>query len=251
MIFTFFFFFASYLDLRCTTCNDVLDAIEKTNKNYPRANFNKLTKQKGKTLPIERPPSGKSVDYSGTEVTQNDVSLDCLLRNATEGAFIIYLLQPTGNKYVTIDWTLELCTYEAIVISLFSTLSKDKYMLENYTALDFKNQMLIFIIENCYKNKKLRNILNNHMAETLLLGGSLCTWVEKMNRTMTWGDLELIHVISLMLNLKISILDYARGTANIVRWHFGGQESIKKANVILIYNGSTHFTGIGNFYHKW
>ena len=124
-------------------------------------------------------------------------------------------------------------------------------MLENYTALDLKNQMLIFIIENYYKNKKLRNILNNHMAETLLLGGSLCTWVEKMNRTMTWGDLELIHVISLMLNLKISILDYARGTANIVRWHFGGQESIKKADVILIYNGSTHFTGIGNFYHKW
>ena len=52
------------------------------------------------------------------------------------------------------------------------------------------------------------------MAETLLLGGSLCTWVEKINRTMTLGDLELINVISLMLNLKISILDYADGTAN-------------------------------------
>ena len=67
---------------------------------------------------------------------------------------------------------------------------------------------------------------------------------------LTWGDLELIHVISLMLNLKISKLDYASGTANIVRWHFGGQKSIKKADVILIYNGSTHFTGTGNFYHK-
>ena len=45
--------FASNLDLRCTTHNDVLGAIEKTKKNYPQANFNKLTKQKGKTLPIE------------------------------------------------------------------------------------------------------------------------------------------------------------------------------------------------------
>ena len=45
---------------------------------------------------------------------------------------------------------------------------------------------------------------------------------------MTWGDLELINVISLMLNFKISILDYAGGTANIVRWHFGGQKSILK-----------------------
>ena len=123
-------------------------------------------------------------------------------------------------------------------------------MLENYTALDFKNQMLIFILENYYKNTKLRNILNNHMAETLLLGGSLCTWVEKMNRTMTQGDLELIHMISLIPNFKI-ILDYAGDTANIVRWHFGGQKSIKKVDVILIYNGSTHFTGTGNIYHKW
>ena len=80
-------------------------------------------------------------------------------------------------------------------------------MLENYTALDLKNQMLIYILENYYKYPKLRNILNNHMAETLLLGDSLCTWVEKMNRTMTWGDLELINLISLMLNLNLSILD--------------------------------------------
>ena len=120
-------------------------------------------------------------------------------------------------------------------------------MLKNYTGLDFKNQILIYILENCYINQKLRSILNNHMAETLLLGGSLCTWVEEMNRSMTWGDLELINVISLMLNLKISILDYAGGTANIVTWHFGCQKSIKGAHVILIYNGSTHFTGTGNF----
>ena len=68
---------------------------------------------------------------------------------------------------------------------------------------------------------------------------------------MTWGDLELINVISLMLNFKISIVNYAGGTANIVTQHFGHQKSIKGAHVILIYNGSTHFTGTGNFYHKW
>ena len=56
-----------------------------------------------------------------------------------------------------------------------------------------------------------------------------------------------MNVISLMLNLKISILDFAGGTANIVTWHFGCQKSIKGAHVILIYNGSTHFTGTGNF----
>ena len=65
------------------------------------------------------------------------------------------------------------------------------------------------------------------MAEILLLRGSLCIWVENINRTMAWGDLELINAFSLMLNFKISILDYAGGTANIARWHFGGQESIK------------------------
>ena len=182
-------YFFPNLDLRCTTHNDVLDSIEKNKKKYPQANFNRLTKQKGKTLRIERPPSGKSVDYSDTEVEQNDASLDCLLRNATEGDYIKYLLQPTGNKYVTTDWTLDLCAHEAIVNSLFSTLSKDEYMLKNYTALDFKNQMLIYILESYYRNPKLRSILNNHMAETLLLWGSLCTWVEKINRTMTWGNL--------------------------------------------------------------
>ena len=54
------------IDLRCTTHDNVLDAIEKTKKKYPQANFNQLTKQKGKTLPIERPPSGKSVNYLDT-----------------------------------------------------------------------------------------------------------------------------------------------------------------------------------------
>ena len=166
-------------------------------------------------LPIERPPSGQGVDYLDTEVKQNDASLDCLLRNATEGDYIKYLLQPTGKRYVTTDWMLDLCAYEAIVNSLLPTLSKDEHKLKTYTGLDFKNQMLIYIIENYYSYPKLRNILNNHIAETLLLGCSSCTWVEKINRTMTWGDHELIIVISLMLKLKISILNYAGGTANI------------------------------------
>ena len=79
----------------------------------------------------------------------------------------------------------------------------------------------MYILENYYYDAKLRNILNTHMAETLLLGGSLCTWVEKINRTMTWGDFELIHVISYMLKLKISILDFGGGTSNIATWHIG------------------------------
>ena len=139
-----------------------------------------------------------------------------------------------------------MCVYEAIVNSLYSTLSKDEHMLKNYTGLDLKNQMLIYILEHYYKDEKLRDILNTNTAETWLLGGSLCTWVEKMNRTMTWGDLELIHVISYMLNLKISILEFGGGTANIVTWHFGCYRLIQGAHVVLLYNGSTHFSGTGN-----
>ena len=141
-----------------------------------------------------------------------------------------------------------MCAYEAKVNSLYSTLSKDEHLLKNYTGLDLKNQMPKYILENYYKDAKLRNILNTHLAETLLLGGSLCTWVEKMNRTITWGDLELIHVISYMLKLKTSILDFGGGSAKIVTWHFGHQKSIKGVHVVLLYNGSTHFTGTGNFY---
>ena len=89
-------------------------------------------------LPIERPPSGQGVDYLDTEVKQNDASLDYLLRNATEGDYIKYLLQPTGKKYVTTDWMLDLCAHEAIVNSLLSTLSKDEHKLKTYTGLDFK-----------------------------------------------------------------------------------------------------------------
>ena len=110
------------------------------------------------------------MSYSDTEVKQNDVSLDCLLRNATEGDYIKYLVQPTRKKYVTTDWTLDMCAYEAIVKSLYSTLSEDEHLLKNYTGLDFKNQMLIYILENYYHDAKLRNMLNIHMAETLLLG---------------------------------------------------------------------------------
>ena len=143
---------------------------------------------------------------------------------------------------------MDLCVYESIVNSLYSTISQDEHLLKNYTGLDLKNQMLVYILENYYKDEKLRDVLNNHMAETFLLGGSLCTWVEKMMKTIMWGDLELINVISLMLKLKISILDFGGGTTNIVTWHFGNQKPIKTADIVLLYNGSTHFTGTGNTY---
>ena len=87
-----FSLFFPNLDLRCTTHDEVLDAIGKTKQKYPQANFNRLTKNKGKTLLIERPPSGNSVYYLDSEVKQNDASLNCLLRNATEGDYIKYLL---------------------------------------------------------------------------------------------------------------------------------------------------------------
>ena len=123
------------------------------------------------------------------------------------------------------DWTLDLCAYEVIVNSLYSILSK----LKNYPGLDLKNQMLKYILENYYHDEKLRNILNSHMAETLLLGRVVCAlkW-KKMNRTMTWGYLEMIHVISLMWQLKISILDFGGGTKNIVTWYFGHQKNNKR-----------------------
>ena len=129
----------AYLDLRCTTHDAVLVAIEITKNNFPQANFNPLTNKGGITLPMENPPSGTAVSYSDSEVKQNDASLDCLLRNAREGNYIKYLLQPTRKKYVTTDWTLNMCVYEAIVSSLYSTLSKDEHMLKNYTGLDLKN----------------------------------------------------------------------------------------------------------------
>ena len=53
------------------------------------------------------------------------------------------------------DWTLDLCAYEAIVNSLYS-------ILKNYTGLDLKNQMPKYILENYYHDEKLRNILNSH-----------------------------------------------------------------------------------------
>ena len=68
-------FYFAYLDLRCTTQDEVLEAIEKIKNNYPKATFNPLTKQEGIILPMERPPSGTAVNYSDTEVKQNDASL--------------------------------------------------------------------------------------------------------------------------------------------------------------------------------
>ena len=106
--------------------------------------------------------------------------------------------------------------------------------------------MLIYILENYYEDEKLREILYCHVEEAKLLGGSLCTWVEKMNRSMTWADLDIINVISHMFNLNISVLDFGGGTTHIIKWHFGQHQSIKEAHVLLLYNGSTHFSGTGN-----
>ena len=169
---------------------------------------------------MDQSSSLTTVDYADNAVKQNKASLDCLLRNTTEGHYIKYLLQSSGKKYITTDWTLELCVFEAIVNSLYSTLAGDEFMVKNYTGLDLKTQMFIYILENYYEDEKLREILYCHIEEAKLLGGSLCTWEEKMNRLMTWRDLDIINVISHMFNLNISVLDFGVGTAHIVRWHF-------------------------------
>ena len=36
-----------------------------------------------------------------------------------------------------------------------------------------------------------------------------------------------------------------RGASNVATWHIGCQKSIKGVHVVLLYNGSTHFTGTG------
>ena len=46
LIFFCFAFFSAYLDLRCTTQDEVLQAIERTKRNYPESNLNSLTKKK-------------------------------------------------------------------------------------------------------------------------------------------------------------------------------------------------------------
>ena len=232
------------LDLRCTTHDDVLEAIEKIKNNNPHANINPNTNKEGIILPMDQSSSFTTVDYADNAVKQNKASLDCLLRNATEGHYIKYLLQSSGKKYITTDWTLDLCVFEAIVNSLYSTLAGDEFMVKNYTGLDLKNQMLIYILENYYEDEKLREILYCHIEEAKLLGGSLCTCVEKMNRS--WADLGIINVISHMFNLNVSVLDFGGDTAHIVKWHFGQHQSIKETHVLLLYNGSTHFPGTGN-----
>ena len=99
LTFWFAFLFYAYLYLRCATHDDVIEAIEKTRNDYPQSNFNRLTNQKGITLPIEKPPSSNTaVYYSETDTKPNKASLDCLLRNATEGDYIKYILQPTGKN---------------------------------------------------------------------------------------------------------------------------------------------------------
>ena len=60
-------------------------------------------------------------------------------------------------------------------------------------------------------------------------------------KTIMWGDLELINVISFMLKLKISILDFGGGTTNIVTWHFGNQKSIKTADIVLLWFNTFHW----------
>ena len=92
------FLLFAYLDLRCTTRNAELEAIVITKNNFPQANFNPLTNKEGIILPMENPPSGTAVSYSDSEVKQNDASLDCLLRNATEGNYIKDLLQLTRKN---------------------------------------------------------------------------------------------------------------------------------------------------------
>jgi hypothetical protein len=67
-----------------------------------------------------------------------------------------------------------------------------------------------------------------------------------MARVSSWGDELTLRLISMMWNLRITVITVNKAVSHLKIRH--NEEDLDKVDLLLLYNGSTHYSKIGEFF---
>ena len=161
-------------------------------------------------------------------VRHNAVSRDCVLYSKAEGLLIAQHLKHLNRVYIPINGDYHHCYFEAILCQVESPVV--------YTSYHLRLQTCMYMIENYPESLEL--------LQWRLVGynTSFYLFVKKLLNFYEWGEEYLTPIICKMWQVPITIIDLS--DKDIYK-NFGS-DTVSE-HIVLIYNGSTHYTGTGNY----
>lgn len=161
------------------------------------------------------------------KIVHNQMSRDCLLYSRNEGKRVATQLKKLNRVHIPVSQAMHHCYFEAILCQLNSPTL--------YTSYHMRLQMCMYIIENYQECLKI--------LQFRLVGFNTCLYlfIKKFIDFNEWGEESLTPIICNMWGISISVLNiFHRDPYN----NYGGKTVSK--DVVIIYNGSSHYTGTGN-----
>ena len=206
-------------------------------------------------IPFEDDKVGKDVmidedmphEVEKKKYKMDQMAKDCYLRSKQESTNLRNILkrQCRNDKYVKTPGEHGLCLYESILISGYEWLNQLPNF-ENYTSVHLKYDILMFVINNFDNTQLLSKIMIGAIAEAMLHGVRLETWILYYLHSEQWGDCTtLLELVSHMWGINFTVINFS-GNLDSPLLLFGTHSDSKDADAYIIYNGSTHYMETGD-----
>lgn len=160
----------------------------------------------------------------------NSVSKDCLLWNYKDGETVQDYLNEIGHKHVYTDTSKGDCFYGSILKGITCP--------ENYTPQHLQLQICMYMIDNPRITNQL--LKQRFQADTTCL----YEYILKYSQAGEWGEDCMLKIVHRMWDINITLITVHLPNEPLI--HYSHSSSFLDSDVVIIYNGTGHYTGTGN-----
>ncbi len=155
-----------------------------------------------------------------------------MLYSSLEGHAVRRILAEVDRVHIETPADEGNCLYESVLCGDIPAPLAPKV----YTVDNFKNQIFMYMIENPAQcTELLKERLQAYKT-------CLSNYIVKFLGEGEWGEEYLLLILHAMWGLKITVVDV---TATVVERNFGHSGGTTAADVVIVYNGTTHYTATG------
>ena len=159
-------------------------------------------------------------------VQHNQVSRDCILYSKKEGNRVSSHLKKLNRVHIPVSKTTHPCYFDAILCQVNTP--------PLYTSYHMRLQMCMYMIEH------YQDCIDILQYRLVGYNTSLYLFIKKFIDFYEWGEETLTPIICKMWGISISVLNIF----NTDPFNNYNCDTVSK-DVIIIYNGSSHYTGTG------
>ena len=166
------------------------------------------------------------------------MSSQLLLKGVCDSPYYRSTLSALDSYYYPIE-VGNMSFYDAVLVSLWWVL-RDTPGAQEYTSIDFKNQILMHILDLYEYDRERFNVkMISPLHELEQRQKSLYAWVKRFMSANDWGcPLEIFPVLSDMWSITLRVHYLDECDKKMVTF----PEGIMRADAEMLYNSQSHFT---------